>query len=121
RVHAADVGVEEVHGLEALAPHLGVEVDAARRQAALTQDHEHALRRQVQVSRKLIRVPAQKQIAAVGVDGAEQALHRRVSQLMHHGVPGQGRVVRLNVQLEVIDQAVAAQEGNDVGGVEIIL
>ncbi len=72
-VHAADVGVEQVDRLEALAADLGVEVDAARSQAALCQDHQHAAGRQVEVGRELIGVPAQQQVAAVGVDRAEHA------------------------------------------------
>src|SRR5579884_1755703 len=45
RIHAADVGMEQVDRLKALAPYLGIEVDAAWRQAALTENHQHALRR----------------------------------------------------------------------------
>jgi hypothetical protein len=40
-VHAADVRVEEVHGVEGAAAHLGVEVQAAVGQAALIQDDQH--------------------------------------------------------------------------------
>src|SRR5262249_3861740 len=71
--HAANMGVEEIDGLEALAAHFRVEVDAAGREAALAEDHQHALRGQVQIGRKLVGVPAQQQVAAIGVDGAEHA------------------------------------------------
>ena len=43
------------------------------------QDHQHALRRQVEVGRELVGVPAEQQVAAVGVDRAEHALARRVA------------------------------------------
>src|SRR5262249_25460501 len=118
---AADVRVEQINRLEALAPYLGIEVDAARRQSPLPQDDQHALRRQVQVGRELIRIPAEQEVAAVGVDRAEQALRGGVGQLVHHRVPRQRRVVGLHVQLEMIRQAVAAQEGDHGGGVEVVL
>src|SRR6266496_4506094 len=40
---------------------------------------------------------------------------------MHHRVTGQRGVIRLDIELEILVQAVAAQEGNAIGGVEIIL
>ena len=73
--------------------------------------HQHALRRQVDVGRELVGVPAEQQVAAVGVDRAEHALHAHAYfQFVHHRVAGQRGVVGLDVQLEVLVQAVAAQE-----------
>ena len=76
-VHAADVGVEQVDRLEAFAADLGVEVDAAGGEAAVLQQHEHALRRQIDVGRELVGVPAEQQVAGVGVDRAQDARRRR--------------------------------------------
>ena len=115
------MGVEQIDRLETLAPHLGVEVDAARRQAALPQDDQHALRRQIQVGRELIGVPAEQQVAAVGVHRAEQALRRRIGQLVHHRVARQRRMVGLDVQLEMLRQTIGPQEGHHRGTVEIVL
>ena len=71
------MGVEEVDRLEALAADLGVEVQAAGGEAAVLEDDEHDLRGQVDVGGELVGVPAQEQVAGVGVDRAEDALARR--------------------------------------------
>ena len=42
-------------------------------------------------------------------------------EFVHHGVPGQRRVIGFDVELERVGQAVPAQERDAVGGVEIIL
>ena len=76
RVHAADVGVEEVDRFEAFSTDFRVEVDPAGCQAALFQDDQHALRGEVDVGRELVGVPAEQQVAGVGVDAAQVALHR---------------------------------------------
>lgn len=70
------MGVEEVDRFEAFSTDLRVEVDAAGCQAALLQDDHHALRGQVDVGWELVGVPAQQQVAGVGVDAAQVALHR---------------------------------------------
>ena len=46
---------------------------------------------------------------------------RGVGQLVHHRVAGERGVVGLDVELEVVGQAVAAQEGDDGGAVEVVL
>ncbi len=48
-------------------------------------------------------------------------MHGGVGQLVHHRVPGQRGVVRFHVQLEIVSQSVAAQKGDDVGAIEIVL
>src|SRR5262249_48938534 len=120
-IHAANMCVEEIDGLEALAAHFRVEVYAAGSEAALAEDHQHALRGQVQIGRKLVGVPAQEQVAAVGVDRAEHAVQRRVGQFVHHGVAREGGVVGLDIELEIVGEAVRAKEGNHGGSVEVVL
>ena len=71
-IHAADVRVKQILRLKTLSPHFGVEIHAARGQAARVQNGKHALRCQVDVGWKLVRVPAQKQIAGIGINGAER-------------------------------------------------
>src|SRR6185503_10027092 len=73
RVHAADVGVEEVDWLEALAAHFGVEVGATGGQAAHLEDDQHDLRGEVNVGGELVGIPAKEQVAGIGVDAAEGA------------------------------------------------
>ena len=82
---------------------------------------EHDLRGQVDVGGELVGVPAQEQVAGVGVDRAQEALVAGVFQLVLHGVAGQRGVVGLDVQLEVVGQAVGAEEVDAGGGVEIVL
>ena len=62
---------------------------------------EHALRGEVDVGRELVGVPAEQQVARVGVDGAEHAVLRGDFHFVLHRVAGQRGVVGLDVQLEV--------------------
>ena len=120
-VHAADVGVKQVDGLEALAADLGVEVDAAGGETAHVQDAEHALRRQIDARRELVGIPAQQVIAGVGVDRAQCPGSDGDLQLVHHLVTGQGRVIGLEVELEVRQEVVGPQEIQAGGGIGIVL
>ena len=121
RVHAADVGVEQVDRLEALAPDLGVEVDAAGREPAHAQDHQHALGGQIDVRRELVGVPAQQRVAGVGVDRAEGPGADGHLELVHHLVAGERGVVGLEVELEVGQQVVGAEEVEAGRGVGVVL
>ena len=120
-VHRADVGMEQVHRFEALAADLGVEVQAARAEPALSQKDEHDLGREVQVRRELVGVPAEEQVAAVGVDAAEHAVGAGVGEFVAHRVPGERRVVRLHVELKFLVEPVAEQERERVRAVEVVL
>jgi hypothetical protein len=120
-VHAADVRVKQIDRLETFAPHFGVEIHAAGGQAARVENGEHALRRQVDVRRELVGVPAQQHVACVGVDGAERAGGGGHFQFMLHGVAGEGGVVGFQVQFEMVQQIVFAQEVQAGGRVGIVL
>ena len=113
--------VEEVHRLEALAADLGVEVHAAGLEAAVFQDAQHALRGEVDVGGELVGVPAEHEVAGVGVDGAEGAGGAGDFQLVLHGVAGEGGVVGLKVELEVVHEVVFAEEVEARGGVGVVL
>jgi len=113
--------VEQVDWLETLATHFGVEVQAAGRETAVLEQHEHDLRGQVNVGRELIGIPAQQQVAEVGIDGAKEALHRGIFELVLHCVAGECGVVRFDVHLHVLFQAVTAQEVQARSHVEVVL
>src|SRR5690606_5842631 len=117
-IHAADMGVEEIDRLEALAADLRIEVDTAGREAAVLEDHEHDLRRQVDIGRELVGVPTEEKIARVRIDRAEEALRAGVVELVLHRVPGERRVVRLDVELDVLLEPVRAQEVDASRGIE---
>ena len=70
---------------------------------------------------KLVGVPAQQQVAGVGVDRAQKALAAGIFQLVLHGVAGQRGVIGFQVQLDVLGQAVGPQEVDAGGRVEIVL
>ncbi len=120
-VHARDMSDEQVVGLEALATNLGIEVHATGRETAVLQHGEHGLGRQVNVGWELIRVPAQEVIAHVGIDGPERSGSARDFEFMFHGLAGQPRVVDLDVEFEVLKQAVFPQEVQAGGRVAVIL
>ena len=120
-VHAADVGVEEVGGLVGLAAALGVEVEATGGEPAHLQHAEHDVGGEVEVARELVGVPAEKGVATVGVDRAEGPGGDGDFHFMLHGVTGQGGVVGFQVELEVVEQAVFAEEVEAGGGVGVVL
>ena len=69
-VHSADVRVEKIDRLVAFAPHFGVKVYSARRNATVLEDGEHALGGEINVGWELVGVPAEEKVTGVGVDGA---------------------------------------------------
>ena len=115
------MSVKQVDRLEAFATDFGIEVDSTWREATLLQDHQHALCGEVDVGRKLIRIPAKHHVTRVGVDAAESSLHRRILQLVHHRVPSQCRVICLNIELADVLKTVAADEVHAGGRIEVVL
>ena len=120
-VHAADVGVEKVGRVMGLAAALRIEVEAAGGEAAHFQHLEHDLGGEINVGRKLVGIPADEFIALVRIHGAERAGIDGHSHLVEHRVPGEGRVVGFQVQLEVIHQAILAEEIQARCGVRVVL
>ena len=115
------MGVEEVDRLEALAAHLRVEVESARGESSHLHDAEHHLGGEVEVGRELVGVPADEFVAGVGIDGAEGVGPEADLDLVGHGVAGEGGVVGLEVHLEMILEAVFAQEVEAGGRVAVVL
>ena len=120
-IHTANVGVEDVFQVGGVAAGLGVEVDAAALEATGFEDDEHGFGQLGDVGGELVRIPTVLVISAVGVDGAEEAVGGGNGQLVLEGVLGQGGVVDLDVELEVVHQVVLAQEPGYGGGVEVVL
>src|SRR6476660_1335821 len=102
RVDAADVGVEQVVPVGALAAQLGVEVEAAGPEATALEDLVDRQGEVLDRVRELIRVPAVLRVAPVGVDRAEDPVRDRVGDLVMEGVAGKRRVVRLDVQAVLV-------------------
>ena len=73
-VHAADMGVEQVHRIGRGTAQLGVEVEATRAETAGTQDRDHGEGELADVGVELVGVPAEQLVTGVGVDRAEHAL-----------------------------------------------
>ena len=121
RIHAANVGMEQIDRLKALPPHLGIEIDAAGGQAAIFQDRVHHLGGEVDAGGELIGIPAHQRIAGVGVDRSEEALHAGIFQFVLHLVAGQRGMVGFNVHLHMLLQAVGPEEVDAGGAVEIVL
>ncbi len=113
--------VEQIGRIERLAADLGVEVEAAGPEAAGLQDVIERQRGVRDVVRELVGVPAQLRIAAVHVDRTEDAERGRQRDLMLEAVAGKRRVVVLDVDLDLLLEAVGLQEAEDRGGVEIVL
>lgn len=121
RIHARDVGDEEVLGIRGIAARLGVEVRAAALQAPAAQDHQHGLNQFVEVDRELIRIPTILVVASVGVDRAEHPGVDGALQFVFERMAGQRGVVHLDVDLEVLVQPVSAQEADYRLCIDVIL
>ena len=85
------------------------------------QDDQHHLCGQIETGRKLIGVPADQFIACIGVDRAERSGGGGDFAFMMHCVAGQGGVIGFEVQLEMLEQPVFAQEVQAGCRVEIVL
>lgn len=120
-VHPTDVGMEEIDRLEALAANFGVKVQSAGPQSALIENDEHHLCRQIQVGRELVGIPAEHQVTRIGIDRPQHARCAGRDHVVHHGVPGQRRVIRLQVQLHLVQQIILTQEVDARCRVEVVL
>ena len=115
------MGDEDVLRVGGRAAELGVEVGAAVLEAAVADDLHHREGEVVRIHRELVGIPAVLGVAAVGVDGAEEAVVHGHGELMLEGVAGEGGVVHLDVHLEVLVQAVGAEEADHGLRVHVVL
>ena len=69
----------------------------------------------------MVGVPAEQLVARVGVDGAERAGGGGDFQFVLHRVAGERGVIGLEVQLEVLEQVVFAEEVQARRGVGVVL
>src|SRR5262245_13668362 len=120
-VDAADVSMEKIDRVDALAPELGVEIEPARIEPAGSEDDEQRADGFLDVVRKLIGVPSQLRITAVDVDASEEPGERGVRELVLERVTGECRVVHLDIELELTHQVVALEERVNGGSVEVVL
>ena len=120
-VHRADMGDQQIVGIERLAADLGVEVEAALAEAAGLEDVVGGERHLRHVHGELVGVPAELVVAAVDVDGAEDAERAGERQLVLEGVAGEDGVVLLDVDLDLFLEAELLQHAPDRADVEIVL
>ncbi len=71
--------------------------------------------------RETVDVPAQSIVAGVRVDRSEDASGGSRGDLVSEVVAGQGRVVHLDVDADVLGEVVLLQEGVDSGDVVVVL
>ena len=115
------MGVKKIDRLKAFAPDLRIKVNPSRHETPILENREHAASRQVDIRGELVGVPAKQQVASVGIDGAQETLASSVFKLMFHRMAGESRVVGLDVQLDMILEAIASYEVDAIGGIKIIL
>jgi len=115
------VGVEEIFDVHGRTAELGVEVETARAETAGLEDRGHGEGELAGVGVELVGVPAQHRVASVGVDRAEHVGRRGDFDLVLERVAGERGVVGLDVKLEVLVQAVGAEEADAGRAVEVVL
>ena len=120
-VHPADVGVEEVDWLEGFAAHFSIKIESSGLEAAHFKHAQHDLRGHVNVGGELVGVPAYQFIAGIGINRTQRPGSGSNSQFVLHCVTGEGGVIGFNIQLEVVQQIILAQEVQAGSGVAVIL
>ncbi len=120
-VHAADVGMEEVDGVEAFTSAFGIEVGASGGEAAVFEDREHDLGGEVDIGGELVGIPTEEEVAGIGVDTTEGIGGAGDFEFMLHGMSGERGMVGLKVELEVTHEVVFAEEVEAGGCVGVVL
>ena len=120
-VHSADMAVEEVDGFVGFTSALGIEVESTGGEAAHVEDNEHYLGGQIDVGWELVGIPANKLVPTIGVDGPQGIGIGGNGKVVLHGVSCKGCVVGLDVELEVLEEIVLAEEIQAGSSVGIIL
>jgi hypothetical protein len=115
------VAVEQIDRVDRLPAHLGIEVEAAGREAAAAEEVIERHREIGHVVRELVGVAAELRVTAVEVEAAEDAERQGGGDLVLEALSGQGRVVALDVDLELVLEPVVAQEAVQRRGVEVVL
>ena len=90
-------------------------------ETAATDDLDHRGGEIVCIYRELVGVPAVLGVASVGVDGAEHAVVDGYCEFMLEGVAGEGGMVDFDIDLEVLVEAVGAEETDDGLRIDVIL
>jgi hypothetical protein len=96
-IEAADMAMQQVGRFDRLAPHLGVEVEAALAQPTGLEDLVEGQRHLAGVVGELVGVPARLQVVAVGIDRAENAEPTGNRQFVLEGVAGEEGMADLDV------------------------
>ena len=78
--------------------------------AAVLEHRVHALRGEIDIGRELVGVPAEEHVAGVGVDRAKHARAAGDFHFVLHRVAGERGVVGFEIQLQVVDETVLAEE-----------
>ena len=99
---------------------LGIEIDSYRKSAVLD-DLIHCECRIVDVAREAVCIPAEHDIALVGIDRTEHAVDAADTELMLECVSCKCCVVSFDVHLEVFIKTVISQESDSCCSVVIVL
>ena len=109
RVDAADMRQVQVGRVHRLAAQLGIEVEAAGAEAAVLHQLHHRRHQFLGIVGKLVGVPAIARIAAVHVDGTEDAVGPRDGDLVLEVHARQRGVIDLDVDLDLLGQPARAE------------
>src|ERR1017187_10592693 len=101
--------VEQIRRIDALAAHFGIEVIATRRESAAEQNVVDRQGYLANVVGELVRVPSVLRIAAIHVYRAQDAQRDRGGDLVFEAMPGQRGMVRFDVELHFLLEAVGEQ------------
>ena len=85
------------------------------------EDDHHRLGEFVQVNGELVGIPPVLVITPVGINRTQHAHVGGALQFVFERVPGQGRVVHLDVNFEVLVQPVGPEEAGNRLHVEVVL
>ena len=102
--------MEKVGSIDALATELGIEHEPAGCEASASKDLVYRQTQLIDRVWELVGIPTVLRIASIGIDRTEDAVVDCVRNLMFERVPRERRVVRLDIDLELIEEVVALEE-----------
>ena len=120
-IHTTDMSDEDILQVRRITAGLGVEVRTSGSQATSLKDDQPSLCQLIDIHRELIRIPTILVIATVRVNTAQHAGIGGGLQLMLECMSGQGSVVYLDIQGEILVQSIMAKETDHGLRIHVIL
>src|SRR5690606_11183398 len=120
-IHSADMGMEDILKVRGVPSDLRIKIDTTSLKAPRLQDDEHGLGQLIYIHRELIGVPSVLVIAPIGIYASKEVVVRGHLEFVLKGMLGEGGMVHLDVEFEIIQEVIFGQETKYGRCIKIIL